>query len=399
MINKRLNFYYFGEIGEYNNYNPAYVCSKTHVSEILYLISDNEPFTIDKNFIIQKLNITVDEFNEAIESLKTIDAIEEREEKFRLKFPVFLEEDLLNIEEYLGNIHKVVGDKIIGMEEIILEKITELSCYNSFSKERLLYHIICDEIFDGTAFDFFEKKQIFSSSKPQPDNRDYMIIAYEDNDYVERHSNKLLCSSNNYRNKTITFNSFGDLNGARKDMYRTFRLIQSKLQEATPYSGLNIAYTQLIGSMNSKIVDRCEELILNISSKNLCYDKLSEEEKSIAKFLQELNYIEIKEKDNSLFIKVPLFKNEDINVIKDLSDIILYTIYGVVADFFNNFKNTAKNLTPMIHGVNINEVANEMWHQIFGYTNEYLVKCGFVQEPEYKDGQGRYLQAIYCNNR
>jgi len=47
----------------------------------------------------------------------------------------------------------------------------------------------------------------------------------------------------------------------------------------------------------------------------------------------------------------------------------------------------------------VDEVANEMWHQIFGYTNEYLVKCGFVQEPEYEDGQGRYLQAIYCNNR
>lgn len=39
MINRKLNFYFFGEIGEYDKYNPEFVCNREYASEILYIIA------------------------------------------------------------------------------------------------------------------------------------------------------------------------------------------------------------------------------------------------------------------------------------------------------------------------------------------------------------------------
>lgn len=40
-MNKRVNLYFFGDIGVYNEYSPSYVCSKKFAPEILYLIAEN----------------------------------------------------------------------------------------------------------------------------------------------------------------------------------------------------------------------------------------------------------------------------------------------------------------------------------------------------------------------
>lgn len=47
----KVNFYFFGDIGPYDRYNPAYVLNKEYVDEIIYLIGYNNPFSIDKKEI------------------------------------------------------------------------------------------------------------------------------------------------------------------------------------------------------------------------------------------------------------------------------------------------------------------------------------------------------------
>lgn len=65
---------------------------------------------------------------------------------------------------------------------------------------------------------------------------------------------------------------------------------------------------------------------------------------------------------------------------------------------FDNFEVNASKLTPVRHGTNIKETANEVWHQIFGATNEYLVKIGFEATPNHIVGQGRYLRSVTLPN-
>lgn len=44
------------------------------------------------------------------------------------------------------------------------------------------------------------------------------------------------------------------------------------------------------------------------------------------------------------------------------------------------------------------EVANEVYHMIFGMLNEELVSRGFVQMPDFHVGEGRYLKSIELYN-
>jgi len=46
------------------------------------------------------------------------------------------------------------------------------------------------------------------------------------------------------------------------------------------------------------------------------------------------------------------------------------------------------------HGVSSKEITNELYHIVFGQLNELLVQSGFVCEPEFHSGEGRYLKSI-----
>ncbi len=399
MNNSKLNMYFFGDSGDYDCYNPAYVCGIEYTSEILYLIASKQPFSISKSEIANHLNIEDEIITDIIHNLELINAIEVKTNTFRIKFPVFLEEDVIKMEKYINNIGEVIGKKIVSLREILYKKISHLRCSKWHSNERILYHIICDKVFDDTAFDFFAERNTFCTSKSQPGNRDYIIVAYEDSEAVEKHSNKLLCSSNNYRNSGFTFNSFGDSNGSRKDMFRFFRLIQTNVDNESPFHELNVSYIKILDNMNSEIATKCGELMCYIISNNIKYNQLTEKEKDSAKFLKELGYIDIDNLDNSIAINIPVFYEfENTPVIKSLSDIILTNIFPIVEEVFENFKGNSSELTSVRHNVDIKEIANELWHQIFGATNEYLVKEGFVASPCAIDGEGRYLRSITVNH-
>lgn len=399
MANKKLNFYFFGEIGEYDCYNPSYVCSKEYVSEILYLIAQNEPISISKIEIAEFLNIKKETVEYNIKNLELINAIEIKAGGYRIKFPAFLEEDIIEMENYLNNIGELIGKKIIEIKDTLYKKVSVLICSKYHSYERILYHIICDKIFDDIAFEFFTEKTIFCSSKKQPGGRDYIIIAYQDSELVEKYSNKLLCSSNNYRTYDFTFNSFGDSNGLRNDMFRFFRLVQKSVDNASPFNKVNEAYNRILDSINREIAYECGILIYDIINKDINYNQLSEKEKNLIELLNELDYIDINDVDNTISINIPIFLNFEISsVIRELSDIILISIFPLVKEVFDNFEVNASKLSPIRHNVDIKETANELWHQIFGATNEYLVKEGFVALPQNIDGQGRYLRSLTVPN-
>lgn len=395
MINKKLNFYFFGDVGEYDDYNPAYVCNKKHASEILYLIAKNKPFFINSKAIAKNLNLEEPVVVQLINSLQLINAIEARNNGYKVTFPIFLEKDVVEMENYLKDIGEVIGKKVVELKDVLYKKVSKLKCSKYHSYQRILYHVICDKIFDGTAFEFFTKKNTFCSSKLQPGNRDYIIVAYEDSELVESHSNKILCSSNNYRSSGFTFNSFGDLNGLRKDMFRFLRLAQNGVNSSSTFGDLNVAYNKILDSKNKEIAYECGKLICNSISKNIKYSELSSKERNLADFLKELEYITINESDDSILVKVPVFYDFEMDsVIREISDIILINIFPEVKNIFDSFETNAANLTSIIHLVDIKETANELWHQIFGATNEYLVKEGFVEVPQDIKGQGRYLRSI-----
>ena len=52
------------------------------------------------------------------------------------------------------------------------------------------------------------------------------------------------------------------------------------------------------------------------------------------------------------------------------------------------------NITAVSHGVPFNEIANELYHILFGSVNEELMVRGIVSSPLLRQGEGRYLKCI-----
>ncbi|MCM1181954.1 MAG: hypothetical protein NC337_01100 [Roseburia sp.] len=46
------------------------------------------------------------------------------------------------------------------------------------------------------------------------------------------------------------------------------------------------------------------------------------------------------------------------------------------------------------HGIAPGEIANELYHILFGQLNERLAASGFVAKPRKIAGEGRYLQSV-----
>ena len=51
-------------------------------------------------------------------------------------------------------------------------------------------------------------------------------------------------------------------------------------------------------------------------------------------------------------------------------------------------------ITSVVHGVRWTEIANELYHILFGTINQQLVDRKLVSEPQFFPGQGRYRKCI-----
>ncbi|MBU4487419.1 MAG: hypothetical protein KKD38_10880, partial [Candidatus Delongbacteria bacterium] len=206
--------------------------------------------------------------------------------------------------------------------------------------------------------------------------------------------NGILCSSNNYSTEKFVFNSFGDSDGSRKDMFRFFRKVQKILEDATPFKDLNLAYIKILEDKNREVAEKCGKLVWKSFKNEINYFQLSDSEKNLADFLIELDYLQIRKGNKELLCNVPVFENDDYKIIDEISEIILNDIYEIVKITFEKFHEKATNFTAIKHKVDFKEISIELWHQVFGFTNEYLAEKGFVQSPIYKENEGRYLKSL-----
>ena len=163
---------------------------------------------------------------------------------------------------------------------------------------------------------------------------------------------------------------------------------------STNIKDLNLSYIKILDSKNKEIADKCGELILKIHNSNVTYGELSEIEKEYADFLIELDYLKYNSLSDDIKLMVPIIKESDRAIIDEISDIVLNEIFDVVKEFFLSLNTVSYDLTAIKHGVDIKEIANELWHQVFGLTNEYLVNVGFVASPRHIIGEGRYLKSF-----
>lgn len=350
-----MNIYYFNDLGDYDIYNPSYFLDRKNVKKMIYFIA-KEPYLETKESLSKKINIEIEEMNYILKGLINIKALTKNiKGQYKVNFPCFYKEDI-----------KIIINEINDDISSLVNKINIKDL--NYTKEEL-YHILCNGVFDNYAFDYLAKYDLVTFHKINPGNRDYIIIGYEDNDFVNNYSSKLLCSNNKFKCNKVTFNSFGDTDGNRIDFFRYFRMKQMNL----PTFKCLDEYMFLIKNNQDELKLKLENVILN---------KVNDF-KTI-ELLENIGYM----KNGK--INVPILSNKEQNIIGK-------NIMNLIRNDLNNIFRKIKNLkiTSNLNDVPIKDTLNEVWHIIFGLINEELIKQKIVACPIYIKGQGRYLKCIY----
>jgi len=389
----KLDLFYFGDIGKEDASNPAYVCAQEYAAEILYLIASRAPYELSQAEIARFLGVEQETMQPIVASLLGIKAVECKDDTYRICFPVFLQGDVQQMKGMLSSASDAIAGTLERLKSQLVPIAQRFRCHRQFSIGRILYHVICDSVFDDMAFACFEKEKLLCISKPQPGNRDYLMIGYEACEEVAQSSNLLLCSSNNYACDGIRFNSFGDSCGRRKDMYRFTRIFDSEPHELAQFLDRSEDIGMLLSSDMKSIASRCSSMVKRMVSTDVYWTDLAEDAET-ALLLSELGYVSGRQENNHISMMVPVFYQDEQPLITAVGDIVLPQIDNAVKRAFDSFSLRTGDFTAVKHMVDIKEIGNELWHQIFGLTNEHLVRTGFVDQPPHIDGQGRFFRSI-----
>lgn len=281
--------------------------------------------------------------------------------------PVFLRGDA-------AVLHTEIASKASALADLLgpgLAEIRACCCKidNGFSIELNLYHILCGMVFDGAFFDYLSAKGALAVSRQHPSGLDYLTVIYEKCTELQALSDGLLCSYNRFVNAKCSLQSFGDSQGNRFDFYRYFRLMeQGKLP---PLDGSFCA------------ADKKDALL----DETLSFIQTGRCAPAAEALLERFGYAQ----DNR--ICVPVYGAGHQKYIIEIENIVEQRLGEPMSAALTELAGSI-DIAAVRHGVNPLEIANELYHILFGSINEELAARGIVAEPEYIPGEGRYFKCI-----
>ena len=396
MANK-IDLFYYGDVGSYDKGNPYFAFRRSWVPEILFLIASFGKYELSASDLSSKLTVSQEDILLGLAGIEKLGMVTKHNEKYAVTFPVILEKDLPILNRLSNSIAESLARKLVSHRREIEEYTSGLSCAGKFALPRVLYHVIGCDFFDGSAMVELGHRNLIRTSKKQYDSRDYILFGYEESDVVSETNDRLLCSRNRAGHGTIEFVSFGDCNGNRIDLFRFIKQATTKLGNVSTSEELNCSYLPLYEKHVKNLLAACSNLVCKILSSPLSLSSLNLEESAITDFLIKLNYIGVIEQD-LLEITVPVFQGLDHGIISDLSDYLMKLLENDITEGLTRIGENASGLSAVRHGIDEKEIANDLWHHVFGKVNKLLIGEGMMANPEFLAGEGRYLQAIYAGS-
>lgn len=288
--------------------------------------------------------------------------------------PVFLKEDAAVLRSAAQEKSAVLADMLERKLCALKAACTRIK--NGFGTEQNLYHILCGMVFDGYFFDYLCGRGVLATSRLHPSGLDYLSVIYEKCKELQTFSDKLLCSYNRLINEKCSLQSFGDARGDRFDFYRFFRLMEQG-EPAPKFRNAEELFQKAFGKANKDAL--LSETLLLVQSGQCAPDAM--------RLLECFGYAENGK------ICVPVYKPEHRQYIMEIESIVENCIGEAVAGILHE-QAVSMEITAVKHGVNDLEIANEIYHIVFGSINEELVRRGIVAQPIDVPGEGRFLRCI-----
>ncbi len=313
---------------------------------------------------------------EAVARLTAAGAL--REEKGVLAFdtPVFLEEDASVLRDFSARTAAALADRLWEIREKLWTAVGAVR--NGFDERRNLYHVLCGMVFDGLFFDWLDRGGAVAVSRVHPGGLDYLSVIYEDCRALRAFSDGLLCSYNRLTDGKTALESFGDADGDRFDLYRCFRLRErGALPERFEAAG-RLLDALPRGEEKGLLLTEVRSLLAGQGCREDC-----------AAVLDLFGYTE------GGRVCVPVFSQEDEAAVAHVAALVEEALYGPVERTLAEARE-GLDLTAVRHGVPRGEIANELYHVLFGGINEEVVRRGLAAAPPYRTGEGRFLRCIEC---
>lgn len=312
--------------------------------------------------------------SKAVDRLIAAGALREADGVIAYDTPVFLSEDVPALQAFFADAAAPLADRLWDIREKLWKAAGAIR--NGFDPRRNLYHILCGMIFDGFFFDWLGRRGAVAVSRPHPTGLDYLSVIYETCPGLTAFSDRLLCSYNRLTDGETSLESFGDADGDRFDLYRCFRLReQGPLPESFSKAG----------ELLDKLPQGEERQILLEEARSLLRGKGCRQ--NCLAILELFGYA------RSGKICVPTFSQEDAPAIEDLASLVEDCLYAEVERTLAEAQGSLP-LTAVRHGVPPLEIANELYHILFGGINEAIVTRGLAAAPPRRPGEGRCLKCI-----
>lgn len=288
--------------------------------------------------------------------------------------PVFLREDA-------AVLHSEIASKASALVDLLQSSVAAIrACCskieNGFCVELNLYHILCGMIFDGDFFEYLSNQGTLATSRQHPSGLNYLTVIYEKCDELQTLSNGLLCSYNRFTNAKCSLQSFGDAQGNRFDFYRFFRLREQGMLTGR----FKDAEALLPDGFGTADKDLLLDEVISLVQTGQC-------DPAVMALLGLFGYV----RDG--IICVPVYTPEHRKYIAQIEGIVEKSLGEAMSDTLMELSDSIE-ITAVKHGINRLEIANELYHIVFGSINEELAIRGIVSAPKSIPGEGRYFKCI-----
>lgn len=191
---------------------------------------------------------------------------------------------------------------------------------------------------------------------------------------------------------SYTFHTFGDHHEYTER--KAFPDIIHKFSDFH-FDGRN-EYKSILFDKRKEMLEELGKIIDDISTSGSDKEKVKNKWSGRSKYIQllkKLNYIE--EVDEILYLKIPYFTEEDIDMMLDCMRPFIEVLKEWVGENIDEIESNLSETRPLKNGVPFDEYFIQIWHVIFGLTNKKLAESGLTYDTYCDDSDhGGYMPAL-----
>ena len=392
---KDIKFFFCGDPGKYDEYHPQYVYERSMIPRIVSILSGVSGKGVSIGELAGELEVSIQKTEEAIEALERVNAIKIDGERVYVNFTIFTGKDQEKILKWSSKVAPQIGQEILKLKDKIIDRASQLKAANSVPIDEILYHIIGCYTLDWKGLEVFSEEDIIINDKPQPGERNYVLLGMEETEEFDEFTRKLFCSSQNISAGRYFFSSFGDQTGQRVSAFPgLFWSVDSSIRRGIDKEYIVESYNDIARDYQQDMAAKCGQILVDLAmNQDKTLSKFSPDQKKYIRLLLDMGYLEIRGEE--LTLKVPVFLPEDLPIIKEISNIVIDAIIDDVREIFEKLPEQLPQLTSIKQNINPKEMLNEVWHQVFARINLILIDEGLMKEPMKREGEGYYLKTLY----